>query len=149
MLIEYFKKHQIKIRQFNADQGESKDIDDMLSVDIDQEIQQSQNVDDTKVGGQPSGQRGGQQVSSRGRRVAAVQQPDDDDDDNDDSDFQDSEEEDDSFREGSGNKGSSSDGSEGEEEDMEDDIDDEVIDKHEIAALGSNKLYDKKDRTKK
>lgn len=40
-MIAYFKKAQIKIRQFNADQGELKDIDDMLSVDIDQEIQQS------------------------------------------------------------------------------------------------------------
>lgn len=38
VLIDYFKKAGIKLRQFNADQGESKDIDDMLSDEIDQEI---------------------------------------------------------------------------------------------------------------
>ena len=99
------------------------------------------------MGGQLGG-KGQGAVSSRGRRVAPVHQQDDDDDD--DSDFEDNEdsEEDDSFRAGSGDK-DGSEGSEGEEEDMEDDIDDEVIDKNEIAALGSNKLFDKKDRTRR
>ena len=109
----------------------------MLSDEIVEEIQQSQNVDE-QVG--PSGQRAA-------RRVAVAPQHDDDEDENDDSDFEDSEEEDDSFREGTGEK-DGSDGSEGEEEDMEDDIDDEEIDKNEIAALSGNRVLDKKDRRK-
>ena len=109
----------------------------MLSDEIVEEIQQSQNVDE-QVG--PSGQRAA-------GRVAVAPQHDDDEDENDDSDFEDSEEEDDSFREGTGEK-DGSDGSEGEEEDMEDDIDDEEIDKNEIAALSGNRVLDKKDRRK-
>ena len=41
VLMHYFKKAGIKLRQFNADQAESKDIDEMLSDEIDQEIKES------------------------------------------------------------------------------------------------------------
>jgi len=35
VLIEHFKKAGIKLRQFNAEQNASKDIDEMLSEEID------------------------------------------------------------------------------------------------------------------
>ena len=46
VLIEYFKRSNIKMRQFNADQNRTVEIDDVHSDEIDQEIQQSQNVDE-------------------------------------------------------------------------------------------------------
>ena len=39
VLIEYFKRSNIKMRQFNADQNRTVEIDDVLSDEINQEIQ--------------------------------------------------------------------------------------------------------------
>lgn len=140
VLIEYFRKAGIKLRQFNADENQSKDIDDMLSDDIDQEIKQSQSLEKPE----PDAAAG-----SKRKRVPVKVEVDEDEEEENDSDFVDEDEsEDESFKEGSGSKSEGSEGSEGEEDDMDDDIDVDVIDKKEMAALKSNKVLDKKERRK-
>lgn len=141
VLIEYFRKAGIKMRQFNTDQNESKDIDDMLSDDIDQEIKQSQSL---------AAEAEAEPGTNKRKRIPVQVEVEEDEDEENDSDFVgDDESEDESFKEGSASKSEDSDGSEGEEEDMDGDIDVDVIDQKEMAALKGNKVLDKKERRKK
>ena len=146
VLIDYFKKAGIRLRQCNTDQNESKDIDDMLSDEIIKEIKLSQTQG--AEGEVDPGNGQGVTISAKGRKRVPRQQPAAGEDEENDSDFVDDDEaEDESFSEASAVK-DGSEGSEGEEDDMEDDIDDDVIDKKEMAALNSNRVLDKKDRRK-
>lgn len=136
-LTSYFKAAGVKMRQVDGDNNQVKDMDELNSEEIDEEIRQSQAEEGKqadKVGDKPEATLG-----RGGRRRVPVAAPaqqdlDDDYDDEDDESFGD---------EGSGDE--SEDGDEDGEEEMEDDVDDE-IDRDELKALKGNKVVDKKER---
>lgn len=138
-LMNYFKNAGIKMRQTDPDTNKAVDLEDMNSEELDEEIRQSQAVDENKKSKDageaeaPTGRGGRRRVP-----VAQPQMVELDDDDYD-------EEDDESF----GDEGTSGDDDEEGEAEMSDEIDDEEIDKGELANLKGNKTFEKTEKRKK
>lgn len=126
-LISYFRKAGLKMRLLDADSGKVVDMSDLRSDELDEEIRQSQQPEDSNVGEEVG--RGG-----RGRRRAAVQAAKLTREKGNDSDMGEEDSDDGSFDSDAEGSGSGSDEEDG-EFDMDDDIGEDEIDKAELAKI--------------